>query len=86
MYAPTNTTELTSLLTELIELLGEIQKDRNRPRAEAQTERLDALQAKAHAIGAPAKTLVAIQGARVLMELAELPPLRRDWPPSASVQ
>lgn len=75
MYAPTNTTELSSIMIELIELLGEMPKDCSQPRGQALTERLDALEAKAQALEAPAETLAAIQGARVLMSLAELPPL-----------
>jgi hypothetical protein len=67
---------------ELIELLGEFPADRNEGRSESLMERLASLEARARAYSAPAETLAAIQGARVLMELAELPPLPRDGLPS----
>jgi hypothetical protein len=86
MYAPAATTGLSPLMTELIELLGEIPMEPGKPRAKALRDRLDALEDVALALGAPAETLAAIQGARVLMDLAELPPLPQGGPSTRTIQ
>ena len=84
MYAPTATTKPCTLMSELVLLLGDLPVDPDKPRAKVLTERLDDLEERARAQGESAETLTAIQGARVLMKLAELPPLPRDGLPAQS--
>lgn len=82
MYAPAATTKPCPFMTELIRLLGEFPVNPGKPRAKAFTEQLDDLEARVRKQGAGVETLAAIKGARVLMELAELPPLPRHGLPS----
>ncbi|MDP4025740.1 hypothetical protein Q8W71_24210 [Methylobacterium sp. NEAU 140] len=62
-------------MAQLIDLLGDMPSDRNRQRAVEVGDHLDCLDAEARRDGAPATTLAAIKGARVLLELSEMPPL-----------
>ena len=86
MCAPAATTEPCPLMSELVLLLGDLPVDPGKPRAKALTERLDDLEARARAQGGSAETLAAIQGTRVLMKLAELPPLPRDGLPAQATR
>lgn len=58
----------------LIELLGAFPVGRNKSRAEVLSERLDRLDDEARQHGASSTTLAAIQGAQILLSLAEMPP------------
>lgn len=80
MRSPAAKTEPLSFMEELIDLLTNFPPDRNRRRAEVIALRFEHLEARARSQGAAVETLVAIQGARVLLELAELPPM----PPSSA--
>ena len=62
-------------MARLIALLGDMPAGRNSRRAAAVAERLDRLDRDARHDAAPETTLAAIKGARVLLTLAELPPL-----------
>jgi hypothetical protein len=78
MYAHAATTEQCPLMSDLVLMLGDLPVGSSKPRAKALIERLDDLEVRARTQGASAETLGAIQGARVLMKLAELPILPRD--------
>ena len=80
MQSPTETVLPSSLMVELIGLLGDFPPDQNRRQAEVLGIRLADLEHRARAQGAASETVAAIQGARVLLDLAELPPL----PPSGA--
>lgn len=86
MYVPSATPEHSLLMGELIDLLGDFPSDRGKASPEALTERLASLEAKARTHSAPIETLAAIRGARLLMELAELPALPQDGPPSPAAR
>ena len=58
----------------LIDLLGAFPAGRDRRRAEALSARLDRLNDEARRHDAPSTTLAAIQGAQILLSLAEVPP------------
>ena len=80
MQSPTETVLPSSLMVELIGLLGDFPPDQNRRQAEVLGIRLADLEHRARAQGAASEMVAAIQGARVLLDLAELPPL----PPSGA--
>ena len=63
-----------TFMAALIDLLGEMPEPRDRRRVDVFTERLDKLEVEARQRAAPEATMAAIRGARVLLELAELPP------------
>ena len=65
-----------SLMSELIDLLGDFPPDQNRRRAAALGIRLAELEHRARWEGAAPETMAAIQGVRVLLDLSELPPLQ----------
>ncbi|MCJ2071405.1 hypothetical protein MKK75_21840 [Methylobacterium sp. J-030] len=62
-------------MVELIDLLGDFPPGQNRRQAEVLGIRLADLEQRARSQGAAPETVAAIQGARVLLDLAELPPL-----------
>lgn len=74
MQSPSEVVVPRSLMVELIDLLGDFPPDQNRRQAEVLGIRLADLEHRARAQGAASKTVAAIQGARVLLDLAELPP------------
>ncbi len=78
MQFPAETVLPPSLMVELIDLLGDFPPDQNRRQAEVLGIRLADLERRARAQEAAPETVAAIQGARVLLGLSELPPL----PPS----
>lgn len=86
MNATAATTEPCALMSELIVVLGDLPVDPGRPRAKALIERLDDLEMRARTQGASPEMLASIQGARVLMELAELPALPRNGVPSRATR
>lgn len=65
-----------AFMAALIDLLGEMPEPNNSRRAELFAERLSELEAEAREHEASGATMAAIRGTRVLLELAELPPLR----------
>ncbi|MCJ2018955.1 hypothetical protein MKK84_16145 [Methylobacterium sp. E-065] len=67
-------------MVELIDLLGDFPPGQNQRQAEMLGTRLADLECRARRQGAPPETVAAIKGARVLLDLAELPPL----PPSSA--
>lgn len=75
MEASAGTVFPRSLMGELIDLLGDFPPERNRRQAEVLGTRLVDLERRARTQGAPPETVAAIQGARVLLDLAELAPL-----------
>ncbi|MCJ2060673.1 hypothetical protein MKL09_29655 [Methylobacterium sp. J-048] len=75
MQSPTEMVVPRSLMVELIDLLGEFPSERNRRQAEVFGIRLADLERRARTQGAACETVAAIQGVRVLFDLAELPPL-----------
>lgn len=75
MQSPSEVVVPRSLMVELIDLLGEFPPERNRRQSEALGSRLADLELRARSQGATPETVAAIQGARVLLDLAELPPL-----------
>jgi hypothetical protein len=68
-------------MEELIDLLGNFPPDRGRSEAEVISVRLADLERRARSQGAATEAVAAIQGARVLLGLSELPPL----PPMAEL-
>ncbi len=64
-----------SLMVELIELLGDFPPERNRPQSELLGAVWRIWNSEHARKGAAPETVAAIQGARVLLDLAELPPL-----------
>lgn len=62
-------------MAELIGLLGGMPEPHDRCGAEVLVERLHNLDAEARQREAPGTTIAAIKGERVLLKLAELPPL-----------
>lgn len=75
MQSPAETVLPPSHMVELIDLLGDFPPDQSRRQAEVLGIRLADLEHRARAQGAASETVAAIQGARVLLDLAELPPL-----------
>ncbi|MCJ2132700.1 hypothetical protein MKK69_01225 [Methylobacterium sp. J-026] len=80
MQSPAETVLPSLLMVELIGLLGDFPPDQNRRRAEVLGIRLADLEHRARSQEATPETVAAIRGARVLLDLAELPPL----PPSGT--
>ena len=80
MRSPVEAVPPRSLMVELIDLLGDFPPERNPRQAEVLGIRLVDLEHRARTQGAPRETVAAIQGARALLDLAELPPL----PPSGA--
>ena len=74
-----------SHMAELIDLLDDFPLARNPRRAAVLGLRLWELERRARWQGAAPETLAAIQGARVLLDLAELPPLP-PLPPSSATR
>ena len=62
-------------MAALIDLLGEMPEPQERRRVDVFAQRLDKLEVEARQRAAPEATMAAIRGARVLLELAELPPV-----------
>ena len=75
MQSPAKTILPPSLMSELIDLLGDFPPERNRRQSEVLGVRLGDLEHRARCQEAAPETLAAIKGARVLLDLAELPPL-----------
>ena len=75
MQSPSEAVVPRSLMVELIDLLGDFPPERNDRQSEALGSRLADLELRARSQGAAPETVAAIQGARVLLDLAELPPL-----------
>ena len=75
MQSPGEAVVPRSLMVELIDLLGDFLPERNRRQSEVLGSRLADLEHRARSQGAAPETVAAIQGARVLLDLAELPPL-----------
>ena len=68
----------------LIDLLGAFPAGRDKRRTEGLSERLYQLDDEARQHGAPSTTLAAIQGAQILLSLAEMPPSQP--PPEQAVR
>ena len=75
MQSPVEPALPRSLMVELIDLLGDFPSERNRRQSEVLGSRLADLEHRARSQGAASETVAAIQGARVLLDLAALPPL-----------
>ncbi|MCJ2099667.1 hypothetical protein [Methylobacterium sp. E-046] len=75
MQSPAEMVVPRSLMVELIDLLGDFPPEQNRRQAEVLGIRLADLEHRARSQGALVETVAAIQGARVLLDLAEMPPL-----------
>lgn len=75
MQSPAAETQPRPLMEELIELLGDFPPDRNKRRAETLASRLKHLEVRARSQEAATELVAAIRGARVLLDLSELPPL-----------
>lgn len=80
MQSPVEAVPPRSLMVELIDLLGDFPPERNRRQAEVLGIRLADLESRARTQGAPPETVAAIKGARVLLDLAELPPMPQAGP------
>lgn len=66
-------TSTCRFMDALIGLLGAFPAGRDKRRSEALSERLESLEDEARQHGAPHTTIAAIQGAKILLNLAELP-------------
>ena len=66
-------TSTCRFMDALIGLLGAFPAGRDKRRSEALFERLESLEDEARQHGAPHPTIAAIQGAQVLLSLAEMP-------------
>ena len=75
MQSPARTILPPSLMSELIDLLSDFPPKRNRRQSELLGVRLGNLEHRARLQEAAPETLAAIKGVRVLLDLAELPPL-----------
>lgn len=75
MQFPGEAMVLRSLMVEFIDLLGDFPPERNRRKIKALQSRLADLELRARSQGAAPETVAAIQGARVLLDLAEMPTL-----------
>ena len=75
MQFPGEAVVFRSLMVELIDLLGDVPPERNDRQSQALGSRLADLELRARSQGEAPETVAAIQGARVLLDLAELPPL-----------
>jgi hypothetical protein len=73
-------------MEELIGLLGDFPPDRSRSQAKLLALRLADLESRARSQGAATETVAAIQGARVLLDLAALPPLPSAVEPSIATR
>ena len=75
MQSPARTILPPSLMVELIGLLGDFPPERNQRQSEVLGVRLADLEHQARSQEAAPETVGAIKGARILLDLAELPPL-----------
>jgi hypothetical protein len=75
MQSPAKTILPPSLMSELINLLSDFPPERNRRQSELLGIRLADLEHRARSQEAAPETVAAIKGARVLLDLAVLPPL-----------
>ena len=75
MQSPAETVLPPLLMVDLIDLLGDFPPDRSRRQSEVLGARLGDLEHRARLQGAAPETMAAIKGARLLLDLAELPPL-----------